>query len=60
MKRFNAATMIIQDVLEEFAIQAFMSGTNHQFLKYNLVDKPPARLFVLHETVHRLVESTEV
>ncbi|KAH1038402.1 hypothetical protein J1N35_040145 [Gossypium stocksii] len=60
VKMFNATTMVTKDVAEEFVVQAFMSEINCQFLKYNLIDKPPANFSALYEKAHIFAESDEL
>lgn len=59
MERFNATTMVTKDVPEEFVVQAFMFGKNHQFLKYNLIDKPSSYLLALYKKARPFVECDE-
>lgn len=37
-----------------------MLGTNHQFLKYNLIDKASSNLSALYEKAHSFAKSDEL
>ena len=45
VKRFNTATLEVQDLNDEWAIQAFMAGVRHKYLKYALTEAQPTKLY---------------
>ncbi|KAH1092066.1 hypothetical protein J1N35_019323 [Gossypium stocksii] len=58
--KFNVATMITKGVIDEWAIQAFIIETTHQYLIYIYIGNTPSKLLILHEMVHKLLKGDEV
>ena len=49
VNRFNATTLEVQDLNDKWAIQAFIVGVHHKYLKYTLTDTQPTKLYQLYE-----------
>ncbi|KAH1066697.1 hypothetical protein J1N35_031684 [Gossypium stocksii] len=58
-KRFSAATMVTKGVTDEETIQAFITRTSHQHLKY-IIKNTPTKLSHLCEMVHKFTKRDEV
>ena len=60
VKHFNAATLEVQDLNDEWAIQAFIAGVCHKYLKYALIDAQPRKLYQLYEKAQKYTDAEAI
>ena len=60
LKRFNVAALEVKDLNDEWAIQAFITGVRHKYLKYALTDTQPTKLYQLYEKAQKYAEAEEI
>ncbi|KAK8313263.1 hypothetical protein V6Z12_D01G097100 [Gossypium hirsutum] len=56
IRHFNIATMVTKNLSDEWAIQAFISGAEHEYLKYALTNEKPDKLHSLYEKANMYME----
>ena len=60
LKHFNAAALEVQDLNDEWAIQAFTMGIRHKYLKYALIDAQPMKLYQLYKKAQKYAKAEEI